>query len=210
MCQVQEAIFFFFFFYFLGVRWVSPLGTPTTNWPIVPPPHDRWWWMWSSWWNENWQGKQKYSKKTCPNATLSTTNCSWLDEGSNPRGRGGKPPTNRPSNGKALSTGSNAQNRNIAFIRAVRHITMLTLRSRILLKKPKVVQLFKDFPNFRWKLWSTAVVIRVLSQINPVNIVTPISRSNLNPFPFLWLGFASGFVPSALRPAHPLFNGLDL
>jgi hypothetical protein len=28
----------------------------------------------SSRWNENWQGKQKYSEKTCPSATLSTTN----------------------------------------------------------------------------------------------------------------------------------------
>jgi hypothetical protein len=28
---------------------------------------------WRIWWNE-WQGKPKYSEKTCPNATLSTTN----------------------------------------------------------------------------------------------------------------------------------------
>jgi hypothetical protein len=27
--------------------------------------------MWSSQWNENWQGKPKYSEKTFPNATLS-------------------------------------------------------------------------------------------------------------------------------------------
>jgi hypothetical protein len=26
------------------------------------------------WWNEDWQGKPKYSEKTCPSATLSTTN----------------------------------------------------------------------------------------------------------------------------------------
>jgi hypothetical protein len=31
-----------------------------------------WWW---SWWNKwLWQGKPKYSEKTCPDATLSTTN----------------------------------------------------------------------------------------------------------------------------------------
>jgi hypothetical protein len=29
--------------------------------------------FWSNWWNENWQGKPKYSEKTCPSATLSTT-----------------------------------------------------------------------------------------------------------------------------------------
>jgi hypothetical protein len=27
-----------------------------------------------NWWNEDWQGKPKYSEKTCPNATLFTTN----------------------------------------------------------------------------------------------------------------------------------------
>jgi hypothetical protein len=34
-------------------------------------------WLWGrrSWWNERfWQGKPKYSEKTCPDATLSTTN----------------------------------------------------------------------------------------------------------------------------------------
>jgi hypothetical protein len=29
--------------------------------------------FWSNWWNENWQGKLKYSAKTYPSATLSTT-----------------------------------------------------------------------------------------------------------------------------------------
>jgi hypothetical protein len=29
--------------------------------------------LWSNWWNEDWQGKPKYSEKTCPSATLSTT-----------------------------------------------------------------------------------------------------------------------------------------
>jgi hypothetical protein len=38
-------------------------------WPIVPAPDYRWW-LWSSWWNEDWQGKPKYSEKTCPSAML--------------------------------------------------------------------------------------------------------------------------------------------
>jgi hypothetical protein len=29
-----------------GVR-RSPLGTSATNWPTVPAPDDRWWWMWA-------------------------------------------------------------------------------------------------------------------------------------------------------------------
>jgi hypothetical protein len=34
-----------------------------------------WLWGWISWWNEwSWQGKPKYSKRTCPDATLFTTN----------------------------------------------------------------------------------------------------------------------------------------
>jgi hypothetical protein len=73
---------------------LSPLGTVATVWPIVPAPDDRWWWrLWSSRWNVNWQGKPTYSEKTCPSATLSTTNPTWPDLGSNP-GHGGKPATN--------------------------------------------------------------------------------------------------------------------
>jgi hypothetical protein len=34
-----------------------------------------WLWWWRSWWNEwFWQEKPKYSEKSCPDATLSTTN----------------------------------------------------------------------------------------------------------------------------------------
>jgi hypothetical protein len=50
---------FFLFCFWGGVR-LSPLGTSATNWPTVPAPGDRWWWVWSSRWNEMWQGKPKY------------------------------------------------------------------------------------------------------------------------------------------------------
>jgi hypothetical protein len=65
-----------------GVK-LSPIGTSVTIWPAVLAPDDRWWWMWSSRWNENLQGKPKYSEKTCPSTTLFTTNPSWPDLGSN-------------------------------------------------------------------------------------------------------------------------------
>jgi hypothetical protein len=26
--------------------------------------------FWSNWWNEDWQGKRKYSEKTCPSANV--------------------------------------------------------------------------------------------------------------------------------------------
>jgi hypothetical protein len=42
-----------------------------------------------------------YSEKTCPRATLSTTNPAWLDTGLNPGSRGKNPTTNRLSYGAA-------------------------------------------------------------------------------------------------------------
>jgi hypothetical protein len=39
--------------------------------------------------------------KTCPSATLSTTNPTWTDPGSNPGVRVGRPATNRLSHGTA-------------------------------------------------------------------------------------------------------------
>jgi hypothetical protein len=47
-----------------------------------------WLWGWRIWWNE-WQGKPKYSEKTCPDATLSTANPTWPDPGLNPGRRCG-------------------------------------------------------------------------------------------------------------------------
>jgi hypothetical protein len=70
------------------VRW--DFGYCGHYWPIVLAPDDRRWWLWRNWWNEDWQGKPKYSDKTCPSATLSTTNPTWLDPGLNPGRRGGK------------------------------------------------------------------------------------------------------------------------
>jgi uncharacterized membrane protein len=84
----------------VGVR-LSLFGTSATIWSIVPAPNDRWW-MWSSRWNENWQGKPKYSDKTCPGATLFTTNPTWPDLGSNSSRRGEKLATNRLSYGTAI------------------------------------------------------------------------------------------------------------
>jgi hypothetical protein len=70
-------------------------------WPIVSDSGDRWGWLWRNWWNEDWQRKPKYSEKTFPSTTLSTTNPTWLDPGLNLNRRGGKPATNRLSYGAA-------------------------------------------------------------------------------------------------------------
>jgi hypothetical protein len=56
-------------------------------------------WVWGCriWWNGDWQRKPKYSEKTCPSATLSTTNPTSPDLGANSGRRDGKPATNRLS-----------------------------------------------------------------------------------------------------------------
>jgi hypothetical protein len=59
-----------------------------------------WLWGWRIRCNE-WQGKPKYSEKTYPGATLSTTNPTWPDLGLNPGRRDGKPATNCFSCGAA-------------------------------------------------------------------------------------------------------------
>jgi hypothetical protein len=38
-----------------------------------------WLWGWTIWWNDDWQGKPKYTEKTCTSAMLSTTNPTWSD-----------------------------------------------------------------------------------------------------------------------------------
>jgi hypothetical protein len=55
-----------------------------------------------NWWNENWQGKPKYSEKTYPSATLSTTKSHMTDRSRTPNRSGGKPATNRLSYGAAF------------------------------------------------------------------------------------------------------------
>jgi hypothetical protein len=78
----------------------SPLGTLTTDWSSAPATDDKWWWMWSRRWNEICQGKPKFSEKT---SSLSSTNPTWPELGSNQSRRGGKPATTRLSYGTATS-----------------------------------------------------------------------------------------------------------
>jgi hypothetical protein len=100
LCWVQPILKPQFFFKFM--RW--DFGYCGHYWPIVPAPDDRWGWLWRNWWNEDWQGKPKYSVKTFPSATLSTTNPKWLNPVLNLGRRGGKPATNRLSYGAAITT----------------------------------------------------------------------------------------------------------
>jgi hypothetical protein len=98
ICGFRLHIFLFLIF-FLWSEFTWYCGH---YWPIVPVPDDWWWWVWSSRWNKNWQGKPKYSEKTCPSATLSTTSLIRPDSGSNPGRHGGRPATNRLSHSTAV------------------------------------------------------------------------------------------------------------
>jgi hypothetical protein len=91
------------FFDWLNGGW-SPTGSTRhgVNW-LAYCTCPGWLWWWRIWWNEDWQRKPKYSEKTRPRATLSTTNPTWPDPGSNAGRRCGKPATNRLSYGAAIS-----------------------------------------------------------------------------------------------------------
>jgi hypothetical protein len=84
-----------------GVSKLGPLGTTAIYWPIVPARGDC---GDGEFGGMNWHGKPKYSEKTCPGSTSSTTNPTWPDPDSNPGRRGGKPATNRLSYGAARPT----------------------------------------------------------------------------------------------------------
>jgi hypothetical protein len=57
--------------------------------------------MMQNWWNDDWQGKQKYLEKTCPSVALSNTKPTCCPD-ANPGSRGGKSATtNRLSKGTA-------------------------------------------------------------------------------------------------------------
>jgi hypothetical protein len=53
-------------------------------------------------WNEIDRGKPTTQRKTCPSATLSTTNLTWTDPGSNPDLGGERPVINHLSHGTAI------------------------------------------------------------------------------------------------------------
>jgi hypothetical protein len=82
---------------------MGQLGTSAIYWPTVPAPGD---------YDDGefggikiGRGNRSTRRKTCPSVTLSTTNPTWPDPGSNSGRRGGKPATNRLSYGAASKQG---------------------------------------------------------------------------------------------------------
>jgi hypothetical protein len=83
--HVHICLLKFLFISLGGVR-LSPC------WHIITAPDDRW--AWSIRWNENLQGKPKYTEKTYPSATLSNMNPTWSSLGLNLGHHSGKLATN--------------------------------------------------------------------------------------------------------------------
>jgi hypothetical protein len=77
--------------------WVHSAPRPPMAYCAKP----RWLWWRRNWQNDVWQGKLKYSEKTCPSAASSTTNPTcWPDVNTGRHGE--KPATNRLSYGTAV------------------------------------------------------------------------------------------------------------
>jgi hypothetical protein len=56
------------------------------------------------WWNDIDRENRRTRRKTCPSATLSTTNPTWIDPGANPVLRGKRPAINRLSHDTGPTT----------------------------------------------------------------------------------------------------------
>jgi hypothetical protein len=106
--KIRKFYYYYYYHYYYIITYYYWWGETESTWycghywPVIPDTDDRWWWSWSNWWNEDWRGKLKYSEKTCPRTTLSTTNPTWPEPGSNRGRRCGKSATNRLSYGAAI------------------------------------------------------------------------------------------------------------
>jgi hypothetical protein len=95
------------------------------------------------------QGKPKYSEKTCPSTTLSTTNPTWLDPDSNLGLRDAKPATNRLSYGAAQEENKWIKN---MFHYSFTFFVPIEIFVIITLLKYSISDLSIDFRVFQWLL----------------------------------------------------------
>jgi hypothetical protein len=107
LCFSRYFLIFYYFLLLVGRYWVPRYlskvpGTAATSGLLYKPQMTDEDDFWSNWWNENWQGKPKYSEETYPSATLSTTKSHMTARSRTPDRSGGKPATNRLSYGAPL------------------------------------------------------------------------------------------------------------
>jgi hypothetical protein len=69
--NVRSTYVFLYYYYWWGGT--TSLGSAATSGLLYKPQMTDEDDFWSNWWNIDWQGKPKYSEKTCPSPTLSTT-----------------------------------------------------------------------------------------------------------------------------------------
>jgi hypothetical protein len=85
--------------FLLKVGWVRPKRGCLLMLSYYTTP--RWYEFGEQRWNDIDRGKSKNRRKTCTSTTLSTTNPTWIDPGTNPGLRGERPATTDMSNGTA-------------------------------------------------------------------------------------------------------------
>jgi hypothetical protein len=125
-----------------------------------------------------WTGENRSTwGKTCPSATLSTTNPTWTDPGSNSGLRGGRSASNRLSHGTAKRTVSQLVKKFPAYCETQRFITAFTTVYLLSLPWARSVQSTPSHPtsvrsNKKQKnrytsnlLWYLCLVVYCLSNI---------------------------------------------
>jgi hypothetical protein len=142
-------------------------------------------------------GKTKVSEKTCPSATVSTTNPTWYDPGSNPERRGGKPVTNRRSYGLAFDRGNwlIITKRYLKFCNYVDHkmCTFVSCMSQ--------VTNISTVGNIRVRLWKLFGRTMNKSVIMHLSMLSCLYNTNHHDFPcvsartlhLVWLGMLQAY-----------------
>jgi hypothetical protein len=136
-----------------GVR-LSPLWHVGHYWPIIPALDDRW--VWSVWWNENWQGETEALGENLPPCYFGPPQIPH-DLGSNPGSRGGKPATNRLSYGTAKKCYesfiiSTSHKINITTVKSRRKHGHVTPMMEMEIYKPLLLENQKG--ESTWKTWA--------------------------------------------------------
>jgi hypothetical protein len=86
-------------------------------------------------------------RKTCPSATLSTTNPTWINPGANPALRCGRPATNRLNHGSALSVYLFRMYRCVRLEtrRLLASVTFMRFASHLYCKRELVYKIVQDY-----------------------------------------------------------------
>jgi hypothetical protein len=119
------------------------------------------WMSMEHWWSDSDRAKLKYSEKTCPNATFSTTNLTWTDLGQNLCLWVDRPATNHLSHGTATSTESHNDH---IYSKKLLNICMYIYFFHIIQKYTKSCLFF--FGLHVCVLWHTTITVCVCACVS--------------------------------------------